>query len=254
MASESCITFYDIPGSLDCKAWSPNTWRARFVLNCKAVEYKTIWVEYPDIEPLCKELGIEPTAKKADGRDHYTCPAICDPTGGSPKFISDSLKIADYLDEKYPETAPLFPNGTRGLQMVYVDNVKEMMAPLVDFTISESYKQLNPASQPYFRTTREARFGKKMEEICPAGPEREAVYAAAQTKFSKLASIMADHGAKGPFILGNQVSFADIYIGSMLIWFKIVSEKEVWARLSKWDDGRWDKLLAVLEAKYGKVV
>ncbi|KAI0682851.1 hypothetical protein BC835DRAFT_807562, partial [Cytidiella melzeri] len=76
------IIFYDIDSSKPGRAWSPNTWRTRYALNYKGIPYRTEWVEYPDIEPLCKKIGGSATAKKEDGRDHYTLPMIYDPSTG----------------------------------------------------------------------------------------------------------------------------------------------------------------------------
>lgn len=50
------ITLYD----LDCKGrracWSPNTWKIRYVLNLKNLDYDTIWLELPDIGPTMQTL------------------------------------------------------------------------------------------------------------------------------------------------------------------------------------------------------
>ncbi|KAJ7483558.1 hypothetical protein FB451DRAFT_1234964 [Mycena latifolia] len=74
------IVFYDIPSTLPNKCWSPNTWKTRYALNFKGIPYKTSWVEYPDIEPLSREVGAAPTRNKPDGRPHYTLPMIHDPS------------------------------------------------------------------------------------------------------------------------------------------------------------------------------
>ncbi|KAI0322567.1 hypothetical protein OF83DRAFT_1080149 [Amylostereum chailletii] len=58
----SPITLYDIPGNAwPKKAWSPNCWKVRYFLNMKDIPHKTIWVEYPDIEPEMKKIGAKPT-------------------------------------------------------------------------------------------------------------------------------------------------------------------------------------------------
>ncbi|KAJ3510855.1 hypothetical protein NLJ89_g4435 [Agrocybe chaxingu] len=109
------ITFYDIPSTFPNNVWSPNTWKARrvaylisnrsevlifgtrrYCLNYKRIPYKTEWVEYPDIEPLCKRLGIAPTDKKKDGsgrRTNYSLPASTEPFQRA-AYVSDSFAIA----------------------------------------------------------------------------------------------------------------------------------------------------------------
>lgn len=107
----------------------------RYALNFKGLSYTTVWVEYPDIkvpensksvvdvflganapQALCIEIGAEPTAKDGEGKDLYTLPVIKDPNTG--KVVSDSNRIAAYLDEIYPEH-PLVPSGTSGLQFAF---------------------------------------------------------------------------------------------------------------------------------------
>jgi glutathione S-transferase len=84
-------------------------------LNYKRIPYKTVWVEYPYIKPLYLELKQEPTTI-ANGKPEYTLPAIHDPNTGT--FVSDSFRIAQYLDKTYPDR-PLIPEGTAGLQSAF---------------------------------------------------------------------------------------------------------------------------------------
>ncbi|TFY64395.1 hypothetical protein EVG20_g5963 [Dentipellis fragilis] len=114
------LILYDIPSSLPDKAWSPNPWKARLVLNAKGIPYQTVWVEYPNIAGLCKRIGAEHTEMRPNG-PHYTLPVVQDPNTGA--IVSDSFKIAQYLDKTYPDTIRLVPDGTAafirrsGLQM-----------------------------------------------------------------------------------------------------------------------------------------
>jgi hypothetical protein len=67
---------YDLPSKGRCACWSLNPWKGRFVrkckkihlpilyiarlaLNFKGVDYKTIWLEYPDVAPtLSPQFGF----------------------------------------------------------------------------------------------------------------------------------------------------------------------------------------------------
>jgi hypothetical protein len=59
----------------------------RYSLNYKGIPYKTVWLEYEEIEPFSKRLGALPTSNKPDGRPHYTLPMIHDPATGRLAFI-----------------------------------------------------------------------------------------------------------------------------------------------------------------------
>ncbi|KAF8878316.1 hypothetical protein BD779DRAFT_1613060 [Infundibulicybe gibba] len=170
MSSASVITFYDIPSTMPGNAWSPNTWKTRFSLNFKGLAYKTEWVEYPDIEPLCKKLGAAPTETKPTGEPHYTLPVIFDPR--TKRAISDSVVIAKYLDEQYPETPKLFPKGTHALQHAFMDAYVQTLDSLWGFALPQACIRLGPGSEPYFRRTREKSFGMKMEALVPTGAAR----------------------------------------------------------------------------------
>ena len=63
----------------------------RYALNIKGLPYTTQWVEYPDIERVCKQIGASPAEKKPDNpsQDHYTLPVIQDPNTG--RVVSDSM-------------------------------------------------------------------------------------------------------------------------------------------------------------------
>ncbi|PSR72266.1 hypothetical protein PHLCEN_2v11858 [Hermanssonia centrifuga] len=92
----------------------------RYSLNYKGLPYRTEWVEYPDIEVLCIRIGAPPTSTK-HGRPRYTLPVIYDPSTNS--VISDSVDIAKYLDETYPDTPKLLPAGTEAFQAMFLDSV-----------------------------------------------------------------------------------------------------------------------------------
>jgi hypothetical protein len=39
----------------------------RYALNYKKLPYKTVWIEYHEIEPVAKKLGAKATRKKPNG-------------------------------------------------------------------------------------------------------------------------------------------------------------------------------------------
>jgi glutathione S-transferase len=61
-------------------------------------------------------IGATATEKRSNGELRYTLPTIVVPATG--EVISDSAKIAAYLEAKYPEKA-LFTEGKMGEQLAY---------------------------------------------------------------------------------------------------------------------------------------
>lgn len=55
IAKEPEIILYDLASTKNV-CFSPVVWRIRLMLNYKKLPYKTIFLEFPDIEPTLKEL------------------------------------------------------------------------------------------------------------------------------------------------------------------------------------------------------
>ncbi|GJE98969.1 glutathione S-transferase [Phanerochaete sordida] len=222
-------------------AWSPNTWKTRYTLNYKGLSYRTEWVEYPDIEALCKKIGAPPTEKKPDGREHYTLPVIHDPR--TKAVVAGSVEIANYLEATYPATPTLFPEGTRALQHGFYMLVRPtILSPILNIVIAPVWQLLNPRSQEYFRETREVAFGKKLEEIASADD-----WAALEDGLQRVKECLDANGeGKNLLLMGDRICWADIQLASVLIWLRVAvgEESEDWKRLLGLHDGRWAQFMA----------
>ncbi|KAI0030123.1 hypothetical protein K488DRAFT_54883 [Vararia minispora EC-137] len=253
------IIFYDFDGvATACRCWNPNTWKARYVLNIKGLPYTTTWLEYPEVEPVLKKINAIPSAKKADGSDLYTLPAIYDPNTGV--ALTDSEKIAEYLEKQYPTpgTPAFFPPGTRALQQGFRDafaarvrgNVLKLsMQPIVD--------SLTPGSVDYFCRTRAAALGSPLDKIAPPGSEAHANFVKAALDGLNMISLWYElNETKGLYIMGDKPCFADVDIAATFNWVRIVGGKregDVWNAIEKADGGRWGKLLDAFNEKWSAV-
>ncbi|KIM81117.1 hypothetical protein PILCRDRAFT_97761 [Piloderma croceum F 1598] len=237
------ITLYDIPSQLPEQAWSPNVWKARFSLNLKGLKYKTVWVEFPDIEALYKQLSLEPTEPRVP---KYTLPVIHDPSTN--RAISNSVEIARYLDATYPATTLLFPPGSEALQGIEDRNAFESLQYIM---LPITCVNLNPVSETYYRRTRETRYGKRLEELSPIGLQREEHWKRVQEAFGVVASLL--EGKK--FVLGDTISFADVTIASWVLWIKrsIGAQSQEWKDIEEWNGGRWSTYIAQFK-EYEKVI
>ena len=212
----------------------------RTALLFKRLAFKTQWIEYPDIEPELKRLGAEPTGKWTDGGIKYTLPVIYDDSTG--KFVSDSMTIAEYLEDTYPNTPSLFPFGARAPIHMFVTMFSgsgSMAFRMV--TIQATFHILNPSSAEYFRRTREELFGKTLEELAPEA-EKGALFNAGKEDLSKIAAILSTNGHGLPYFYGTTISYADLVILSYLLYAKAVLGQGFKA-IEEWDDGRWGRLL-----------
>ena len=226
-------------------------------MNFKGLPYKTVWVEYPDIEPLCKKVGASPGERRPDGSPLYTLPIIYDPNTKS--VISDSAVIARYLDKTYPDTPRLIPEEADTLIAALWDAIFGAFPDraFVPILVPASLSILRPASQPYFRVTREKFFGGKLEELAPIGSEKRATaWQGVQRGLHRIAGWFEADGNEKLFFMGDAkgITYADIILASFFAWFKksCGEESQEWKDVMSWDGGRWARFMGALE-KYEAV-
>jgi len=209
-----------------------------------------VWLEYPEIEPLCREIGAQPTRNKPDGRPHYTVPLIHDLSTGA--IIAESSKIATYLDATYPEMPRLMPEGTIGMHFAFEDAALGLLPPIWKYTIPASNARLNPMSEAYFRPTREATFGIALKDMTPTGEAHAIEWAKVKDSFGKMDGWILANGEGSVYLMGDTPCYADMWMAAYVVWIKLVLP-EKWEELKLWHDGRWARLSENM-AKYETVV
>ncbi|KAJ7935455.1 hypothetical protein B0H13DRAFT_2226904 [Mycena leptocephala] len=234
--SNEPIIFYDIPSKAPGCTWSPNTWKIRYAFNLKGLAYKTVWVEYPDIMDLCKSIGAEPTMIRKNGT-----PTILYP-------------IADYLDSTYPDTPKVIPAGTHALQKAFRVAYAEASDPLIPYIIPAIANILRPKSEEYYVRTREVSFGKKLVDMVPTGEAHKVAWKEVEAGFGKVDRWLNEGANEGaPFVMGDQVSFADFTIAGELQWCMkgFGEDSDLWKDMMTWHGGRWAKLINSLKKYEG---
>ncbi|GJJ16161.1 hypothetical protein Clacol_010441 [Clathrus columnatus] len=247
--SPPSIVLYDVAGKI--KPWNILTIRTRMVLEYKKIPYRIVWLEYPEIKPTMISIGAKPGGiDPTDGSPWYTVPVILDEINvgpdGKPVPIADSWSIVEYLDEKFPDR-PLLPKGSKGLQGLFHQSFMEIgVLGIVSLTLPRFYENLNEASQPYFRTTREAYFKKPITEMCPpkGSAEWDETWKSLEKSLDELAAALDKNGplADHPYVMGDVFSYSDITAVSSLYILSIFYPTE-WETIRGWNGGRWGRLL-----------
>ncbi|CAF3658817.1 unnamed protein product [Rotaria sp. Silwood1] len=94
---DGIIKFYDLaPSTSSTHYFSPNTWKTRMGLLHKGVEFETIPATLLDFR---RDLA------RRSNQPHIAAPAIELPDG---TFIYDSFRIAEWLENTYPDAPSLF--------------------------------------------------------------------------------------------------------------------------------------------------
>ncbi len=216
-----------------------------FALNYKGLPVKTEWVEYPDIKALYHKLGLEPTEKNRDGNPYYCLPVIHDPSTNT--ILSDSWTIVRYLEKTYPKTPTLLPKGTLALQKGCLTGFNKAHGATFDLVVFPVWRILNKSSQIYFRSTREAFIGQKLEDICTEKSWQEA-----EKAWDQVAEWMKLNGeGLDDLVMGDRVCYVDLQIVSVLVWARnsLGEDSEEWKRICSWSGGKWKRYVESF-AKY----
>lgn len=245
MSGENIIILFDIPSPWPSKAWSPNTWKVRYLLNLKQLAYRTEWVEYPDIAEHCKQIGATHTSTMDDGSPYYTLPIIKDLSTG--KVISESFSITKYLEETYPDSIPVLPKGTVGLQDAFIDAFLKRFGCVGNCIIPRA--RLNPRSWEYYVETREKWWQKPLSEIAPKGDEEVECW----RKLEKNLDSVDGWYSGNQWIMGDSITFADIVVVSYMAWIRLTLRDKWDEEVSKWHSGRWANMVQHFD-KYSAVV
>ncbi|KAF9438432.1 hypothetical protein BGZ76_007956 [Entomortierella beljakovae] len=133
--------------------------------------------------------------------------------------LQDSLAIAEYLDEKYPDRPLIFgaSPSEKKLQLFFQSYVQAKLHPAIMRLVFEGiYDMQDPENAHYFRTSREKSAGMPYQEI--PGDR------AANLK-ELIDGLGLIHNAlkSSPWILGDTPGWADFVIASSFAWFSSCS-------------------------------
>lgn len=192
---------YSLSGTDISRPFSPHCWKAVMALHHKGLEFDEKLLSFTEI----------PTV---EGGATKLVPLLRD----EDTLVSDSFQIALYLEETYPFAPSLF-GGEGGKAMArFVEGYSQStIHPAISaIALMDIYNMVAPADQAHFRKTREAMFGKPLEEIFP---DREGAIAAFPAKLQPLRHMLRSQ----PFIGGASPLFGDYIVFGALQWLKITT-------------------------------
>lgn len=195
------ILLYDLVGSDPARPFSPHCWKVAFALAHKGLDFESVPTPFTAV----------PTV---EGGMSKTVPVIRDGT----TVVADSFDIALYLDEAYPDRPSLF-GGEGGKAMArFVERWSQATVHpfLGAAALMDIHDRLDAPDQDHFRRTREARFGRPIEEV-PA--DRDAQLEAFRAKLEPLRSMLGYQ----PFIGGEKPLFCDYIVAGAFQWVRVIS-------------------------------
>jgi glutathione S-transferase len=195
------IALYELTGAEDARRFSPYCWRIRMSLRHKGLPFEGIpwrFIEKERLVPAGSQL----------------VPVIRD----GERWVHDSMAIAEYLEERYPDRPSLFgsAHGAALARLVaaWTDRTVQLNAsrPI----LMDIYACLHPGDRDYFRTTREKRFGKPLEEVCP-DPQAEL------PSFRLLLEPARRVLLKQAYLAGEAPNYADYALYGTFMWWRMTS-------------------------------
>lgn len=182
---------------IDDRRPSPFCWRIKYALAHKGLEFTAQPVAFTDIPRLC-------------GGGYATVPVLAD----GERVVHDSWRIADYLDQAYPDRPALFGTPTERALCRFVEGwLFDVFMHVFPIYVRDIHDHALPHDRAYFRESRERRLGRTLEE---ASADREARVPAARESLAPLRLTLAHQGQ--PFIAGEQAGYADYMAAGVLLW------------------------------------
>lgn len=196
------IALYDLVGRDAERPFSPHCWKVRMALAHKGLPFHAVPVRFEEIAAV-------------EGGGGRTLPVIRD----GDRVVQDSFAIAEYLDESYPDRPALFGEpGGRGLARFVESWSQRTIHPAIVATcILDIHAAQDESNAEWFRTKREASFGKSLEAVQSGrSPERLAAFRAS---LEPLRAVLK----RQPFIAGEAPMFADYIVFGAFQWARVVS-------------------------------
>lgn len=164
------------------------------ILNFKGIDYKTVWVEYPDLAPKFKAWGISPNPKDAPGYfADYSSPAIKYDDG---KLQQDSWPIAHELEKRYPSPSLHLDDP---IVLKIRDQIKKLIEPIFIHLVAKIPLILPKPSADYFSETREKLFGAPLDQV--AAGAKDSDWEKITDAVKETGDLLRKNG--GPFFLGE---------------------------------------------------
>ncbi len=198
-------TLYSLCGSDEKRPFSPHCWKSVLALAHKGLDFEERPLAFTAIP------GVENGFSK-------TVPILRD----GDELVKDSFEIALYLDEAYPDRPSLFEGeGGKALARFVESWSQTQLHPaIVKIAVLDIHDMLDETDKSYFRESRQAFFGKSIEEIASSRDEEIAAFP------SRLEPIRRMLGYQ-PFIGGDGPLFADYIVFGALQWARVTSKVDL---------------------------
>jgi glutathione S-transferase len=195
------LQLFELVGADTERPFSPFCWRTRMALAHKGLDHSSIPWRFTEKDMIAPH-GSERVPVLLHGE----------------KPVVDSWVIANYLEDTFPDRPSLF-GGEGGRAASKLINswgdivVNGGMFPLI---VSDIPAHLGPVDADYFRASREARLGRKLED---AAAERDKSVIAFRRSLEPMRQTLKTQ----PYLGGKSPNYADYIVFGGFQWARVVS-------------------------------
>ena len=195
------LKLFELVGADKTRPFSPYCWRTRMALAHKGLSAQSI--------PWCFTDKPAIASHQSD-----KVPVLLD----GETSVADSWKIANYLEDGYPDRPSLFGGeGGRAMgRMINWWGDVTVVGGLFPLIVADIPGHLKPVDAAYFRQSREARFGKSLEEVT-AGRDKSVA------GFRRALDPMRLTLKTQNYLGGDAPNYADYIVFGPFQWARVVS-------------------------------
>lgn len=199
--SASGLVLFELAGADQAVRFSPHCWKTRMALAHKGLTARCLPWRFTD-KPAIAFSG------------QGNVPVLLD----DGMAISDSWRIAQHLETRFPHTPSLAGNHGELASCAFANQWADtILLPIISRIIApDVYGMLDVCDQPYFRSSRENRLGMTFDTLLA----RRATF---QDELTRSLAPLRVTLKRQPFLAGAVPNYADYCVFGMFMWIRCVT-------------------------------
>jgi glutathione S-transferase len=198
------ITLWELGGQND-RRYSLFSWRTRMALRHKGLAFETHPVAMSDKAAIAFSAG-------------KTVPVLRD----DQMVVRDSWKIAEYLEDRYPQAPTLFGGAIgRGMAQTFNTWVDRAVVPaMLPVIVADIHERVDARDDVFFREMMEKIVKKTLEQTRAERDE-------AVKRLGRALEPMQAALKRQPYVCGREPAYADYVLFSVFQWARVMSPQEM---------------------------
>jgi glutathione S-transferase len=201
----SNFTLYELAGADREVRFSPHAWKVLMALAHKGLRAERVPLRFTDRDKIA-----------------FSGQALLPVLVHGHETVSDSWRIALYLEDRFPTQPSLFQGDVATAVTRFVNSWADtqLLPAVARIILMDVYHCLDTEDKTYFRASREKHFGMALEQVVADQPSRLA-------DLRKALQPLRHMLKKQDFISGSVAGYADYCVFGMFMWARCCSAVEL---------------------------